>query len=165
LFSSPYIYPALEKPMSLKDAINNDIKDAMRAKDAGVLTTLRMLTAAIKQREVDERITLTDADVLTLVNKLIKQRRESIAMYEKGGRADLAANEASEITLLEKYLPTQLTEAEINQAITSAISAAGVQKGAATGADMGKVMGILKPPLAGKADMAKVSALLKAALA
>jgi uncharacterized protein len=151
--------------MSLKETLSNDIKEAMRAKNALSLTTLRMLSAAIKQREVDERIELVDADVLGLVNKLIKQRRESIALFEKGNRPELAAVEAAEISLLEKYLPAQLTEAEIQAVIDTAIAQAGIAKGAATGADMGKVMGILKPQLAGKADMAKVSALLKAALA
>jgi uncharacterized protein len=151
--------------MSLKETLSNDIKDAMRAKNALSLTTLRMLSAAIKQREVDERIELVDADVLGLVNKLIKQRRESIALFEKGNRPELAAVEAAEITLLEKYLPAQLTETEIQAVITAAIAQAGIAKGAATGADMGKVMGLLKPQLAGKADMAKVSVLLKAALA
>jgi uncharacterized protein len=149
--------------MSLKDTILNDIKDAMRAKDAAKLTTLRMLTAAMKQREVDERIELTDADVTALVQKMIKQRRESIAAFEKGGRAELAANEAAEIAMIEKYLPQQMNDAELETAIAQAISQAGVAAGGG-GAAMGKVMGVLKPLIAGRADMQKVSALLKAKL-
>ncbi len=149
--------------MPLKDTILNDIKDAMRAKEAAKLTTLRMLTAAIKQREVDERITLTDADVTALVQKMIKQRRESIAAFEKGGRAELAANEAAEIVMLERYLPQQMSDAEIDTVIAQAISQAGVAAGGG-GAAMGKVMGVLKPLIAGRADMQKVSALLKATL-
>jgi uncharacterized protein len=149
--------------MSLKDSIQNDIKDAMRAKDAAKLTPLRMLTAAIKQREVDERIELTDTDVIALIQKQIKQRRESIAAYEKGNRPELVASEAAEVTILEHYLPQQMNDAEIEAAIASAIAETGVAPGGG-GAAMGKVMGVLKSKLAGKADMQKVSALLKAKL-
>jgi uncharacterized protein len=149
--------------MSIKDTILNDIKDAMRAKEAAKLTTLRMLTAAMKQREVDERIELTDADVIALAQKLIKQRRESIAAFEKGGRMELAAAETAEIGFLEKYLPQQLSDAELDGMIGAAMSQAGVAAGAGA-AGMGKVMAVLKPQLAGRADMQKVSALLKAKL-
>jgi uncharacterized protein len=149
--------------MSIKETIQNDIKDAMRAKDAAKLTPLRMLTAAIKQREVDERIELTDADVTALIQKQIKQRRESIAAYEKGNRPELVASEAAEVVILEKYLPQQMSDAEIEAAIASAIAETGVAPGQG-GAAMGKVMGVLKSKLAGKADMQKVSALLKAKL-
>lgn len=149
--------------MSLKDQIQNDIKDAMRAKDAAKLTPLRMLTAAIKQREVDERIELTDTDVTTLIQKQIKQRRESIAAYEKGNRPELVASEAAEVVILEHYLPQQMSEAEIETEIVAAIAQAGVAAGGG-GAAMGKVMAVLKPKLAGRADMQKASALLKAKL-
>jgi uncharacterized protein len=149
--------------MSIKETIQSDIKDAMRAKDAAKLTPLRMLTAAIKQREVDERIELTDADVTALIQKQIKQRRESIAAYEKGNRPELVASEAAEVVILEKYLPQQMSDAEIEAAIASAIAETGVAPGQG-GAAMGKVMGVLKSKLAGKADMQKVSALLKAKL-
>ncbi len=149
--------------MSLKESIQNDIKDAMRAKDAAKLTPLRMLTAAIKQREVDERIELSDADVTVLIQKQIKQRRESIAAYEKGNRPELVASEAAEVIILEKYLPQQMNEAEISAAVAAAICEAGVAPGGG-GAAMGKVMALLKPKLAGKADMQKVSALLKTQL-
>jgi uncharacterized protein len=149
--------------MSIKENIQNDIKNAMRAKDAAKLTPLRMLTAAIKQREVDERIELTDADVTALIQKQIKQRRESIAAYEKGHRPELVASEAAEVVILEKYLPQQMSDAEIEAAIVGAIAETGVVPGQG-GAAMGKVMGVLKSKLAGKADMQKVSALLKAKL-
>jgi uncharacterized protein len=152
-----------KQTMSLKDTIQNDIKDAMRAKDAAKLTPLRMLTAAIKQREVDERIELADADVIALIQKQIKQRRESITAYEKGNRPELVASETAEVVILEKYLPQQMSDAEMDAAITAAIAEAGVAPGGG-GAAMGKVMGILKPKLAGKADMQKVSAMLKAKL-
>ncbi len=150
--------------MSLKQSVLDEIKDAMRAKDALRLTTLRMLTAAIKQREVDERIELNDADVLAIVQKLIKQRRESIAAFEKGGRPELAANEAAEIVVLEKYLPQQLSASALDAVIAEAMAQAGVTAGAGGGAAMGKVMAVLKPLLAGRADMQAVSVLLKAKL-
>ena len=132
----------------------------MRAKDSARLSTLRLLTAAIKQREVDERIELDDAAVLAVIDKMIKQRRESITQFEKGGRADLADAEKAEVQVLSAYLPAQMSDAEIQKEIDAVVSATG-----ASGAkDMGKVMGILKPKLAGVADMGKVSALVKAKL-
>jgi uncharacterized protein YqeY len=136
------------------------MKAAMRAKDSARLSTVRLVLAAVKQREVDERKDLTDADVLSVLEKMIKQRRESIAQFDKGGRADLAAKEQAEIELLSGYLPAQMGEAEIQKEIDAAISATG-----ASGAkDMGKVMAALKAKLAGKADMSRVSALVKSKL-
>ena len=136
------------------------MKAAMRAKEPARLSTIRLLLAAIKQREVDERIELDDAAVLAVIEKMIKQRRESIAQFEKASRNDLADAEKAEVQLLSAYLPAQMGDAEIQKEIDSAVSATG-----ATGAkDMGKVMAALKPKLAGKADMGKVSALVKAKL-
>jgi len=133
----------------------------MRAKDAARLSTIRLLLAAIKQREVDERIELDDAAVVGVIEKMIKQRRDSISQFEKGGRSDLADAEKAEVQLLQAYLPAQLSDADLKREIDAAISASG-----ASGAkDMGKVMGALKAKLAGKADMGKVSALVKARLA
>ena len=133
----------------------------MRAKDAARLSTIRLLLAAIKQREVDERIELDDAAVVGVIEKMIKQRRDSISQFEKGGRSDLADAEKAEVHLLQAYLPAQLSDADLKREIDAAISASG-----ASGAkDMGKVMGALKAKLAGKADMGKVSALVKARLA
>ena len=136
------------------------MKTAMRAKDAARLSTVRLLLAAIKQREVDERIELDDAAVLGVIEKMIKQRRESIAQFEKGGRQDLADNEKAEVQVLSAYLPAQMGDADIQKEIDSVISATG----AAGAKDMGKVMAALKAKLAGKADMGKVSALVKAKL-
>jgi hypothetical protein len=137
------------------------VKNAMRAKDAARLSTLRLLTAAIKQREVDERIELDDAAVLAVIEKMLKQRRESISQFEKGGRADLADAEKAEMQVLSAYLPAQMSDADIQREVEAAIAASG-----ASGAkDMGKVMAALKGKLAGKADMGKVSALVKARLA
>ena len=136
------------------------MKTAMRAKDAARLSTVRLLLAAIKQREVDERIELDDAAVLGVIEKMIKQRRESIAQFEKGGRQDLANNEKAEVQVLSAYLPAQMGDADIQKEIDSVISATG----AAGAKDMGKVMAALKAKLAGKADMGKVSALVKAKL-
>ena len=136
------------------------MKAAMRAKDSARLSAVRLLLAAMKQKEVDERVDLDDAAVLGIVDKMIKQRRESIAQFEKAGRNDLADNEKFEIGVLSGYLPQQLSEAEIAQEVAAAIS----QAGAAGVKDMGKVMGVLKPKLAGKADMGKVSALVKSKL-
>ena len=137
------------------------MKAAMRAKDAARLSTIRLLLAAIKQREVDERIELDDAAVLGVIEKMIKQRRDSISQFEKGGRADLADAEKAEVRLLQGYLPAQMSDADIQREIDAAISSSG-----ASGAkDMGKVMGALRAKLAGKADMGKVSALVKARLA
>ncbi|MBK7591345.1 MAG: GatB/YqeY domain-containing protein [Betaproteobacteria bacterium] len=147
--------------MTLKARITEDMKDAMRAKDSARLSTIRMLLAAIKQREVDERIELTDADVLGVIEKMLKQRRDSIAQFEAGKREDLAAIERAEVAVLQAYLPQQLTAAEIDTLIAEAIAATG----AAGLAGMGKVMAALKPKLAGRADMGAVSARIKARLA
>jgi uncharacterized protein YqeY len=136
------------------------MKAAMRAKDAARLSAIRLLLAAIKQREVDERIELDDAAVVSAVEKMIKQRRESIAQFEKASRTDLADAEKAEVQVLSAYLPAQMSEAEVQKEIDSAISATG----AAGAKDMGKVMGQLKGRLAGKADMGRVSALVKARL-
>jgi len=132
----------------------------MRAKDAPRLSAIRLLLAALKQKEVDERLELSDADVLGIIDKMVKQRRESIAQYEKAARADLADQEKYEIGVLTAYLPQQLGDAEIAQAVAAAASEAG----ASDVKDMGKVMALLKPRLAGRADMGKVSALVKAKL-
>ncbi|MEJ5211722.1 MAG: GatB/YqeY domain-containing protein [Burkholderiales bacterium] len=146
--------------MSLKDRITEDMKQAMRAKDSARLSALRLLLAAIKQREVDERVSLDDAQVIAVVEKMIKQRRESIAQYEKGGRQDLADAEKFEIGVLQAYLPQPLSDAEVETIINAAIA----ETGARAMADMGKVMNLVRPKLAGRADMGKVSALVKARL-
>jgi len=147
--------------MSLKDQITEDMKSAMRAKEVARLGTIRLLLAAIKQREVDERIVLDDAAVIATIEKMIKQRKDSISQFEKAQRDDLVAIEAAEMEVLQVYLPAQLSDAEVAAAVTAAVAATG-----ATGPqDMGKVIGALKAQLAGKADMAKVSGLVKAALA
>ena len=146
--------------MNLKDRIKEDVKQAMRAKDQARLDALRMLAAAIQRREVDERITLDDTQVLATIDKLVKQGRESVEQYEKGGRADLAAKEKADIALFQTYLPAALSEAEIDQLIAAAIR----DTGAASVKDMGKVMGALKPKLQGRADMAQVGARIKARL-
>ena len=147
--------------MSLKDRINDDVKAAMRGGDAHRRDALRLLLAALKQREVDERRELADADVVTAIDKLIKQRREAIAQFEKGGRQDLAQNEQFEIGVFQVYMPQALSDAEVEAAVAEAIATAGAK----APSDMGKVMGALKGKLAGKADMTKVSALVKAKLA
>ena len=146
--------------MSLKERILQDVKDAMRAKDKPRLATIRLITAAIKQREVDERIELDDAQVLVVLDKMCKQRRESITQFEQAGRDDLAAQEKAELELIQQYLPEQLSDAEINKLIDAAME----QTGASSMKDMGKVMGQLKPKLQGRADMGAVSALIKARL-
>jgi uncharacterized protein YqeY len=146
--------------MSLKDRITQDVKDAMRAKDKPRLATLRLITAAIKQREVDERIELDDTQVTLVLDKMVKQRRESIVQFEKAGRDDLIAIENSELEIIIPYLPEQLGEDEIVALIDAALE----QTGASSIKDMGKVMGQLKPKLQGKADMGAVSALIKAKL-
>ena len=146
--------------MNLKARINDDLKLAMRGGDTRRRDALRLLLAALKQREVDERIELTDADVVAIVERLIKQRREAMTQFEKGGRADLVENERFELELLQTYMPQSLPEAEIQAAVAEAI--AGV--GAKTPSDMGKVMAALKGRLAGRADMGKVSALVKSKL-
>ena len=147
--------------MTLKERITEDMKSAMRASDKERLSTIRMVQAAIKQREVDERIVLDDAQVLAVLEKMVKQRRESIAAFEQGGRADLADKEKAEIQILAAYLPEQLTEAEVDALIQAAIA----ETGAASMKDMGKVMGAVKAKAAGRADMGAVSARIKAALA
>jgi uncharacterized protein YqeY len=147
--------------MSLKTRITDDMKDAMRAKDAARLSAIRMLLAAVKQREVDERRELADADVVAVVDRMIKQRRDSIAQFEAGGRADLAAAEKAEIDVLSVYMPQPLGEAEIDAAIAAAIASTG----ASGAAGIGKVMAELKPKLAGRADLAVVSAKVRAKLA
>ena len=147
--------------MSLKATITEDMKSAMRAKDATRLSTIRMLLAAIKQKEVDERIEVTDSDVVGIIDKMIKQRRESVAQFDAGGRPELAAAERAEIDLLQGYMPQPLSEGELDTLIASAIAGSGVSGMAA----MGKVMATLKPQIAGRADMAKVSAKVKAKLA
>jgi len=147
--------------MPLKARITDDMKDAMRAKDAARLSAIRMLLAAIKQREVDERIELTDADVLSVIDKMMKQRKDSITQFEAGKRLDLAAIEQAEVAVLRAYMPAQLSDTEIDALIAQAIAAT-----AASGmAGMGKVMALLKPKLAGRADMSVVSARIKARLA
>jgi uncharacterized protein len=149
--------------MTLKGRITDDMKAAMRARQAQRLTTIRMLLAAIKQREVDERIELTDGDVVAILEKMIKQRRESIVQYEAGNRPELAAAEAAEIDLLQGYMPLPLSEAEIDAMVDVALAAsAGKSEGMAA---MGKIMATLKPQLAGRADMGRVSAKVKARLA
>ena len=146
--------------MTLKAKITEDMKDAMRAKDAPRLSTIRMLLAAVKQREVDERRDLADADVLVVIDKMIKQRRDSITQFEAGHRADLAAIEKAELAVLAGYMPQPLSDAEIDALIAEAMAATG-----ATGAaGMGKVMAELKPRLAGRADLAAVSSKVKARL-
>jgi len=147
--------------MSLKDQITEDMKSAMRAKDSERLGTIRLLLAACKQKEVDERVVLDDAAVVAIVDKLIKQRKDSIAAFQQAGRADLADKEAVELKVLEVYLPARLSAAEI----TAAVNAIVASLGASGPADMGKVMGAVKAQLAGKADMGLVSAAVKAALA
>ena len=146
--------------MSLKQQITEDMKTAMRAQDKARLGAIRLLLAAIKQREVDERIELTDADVVAIIEKMNKQRRDSISQYEAAGRHDLADIEKFEMSVLATYMPQQLGDDEIASAVTGAITATG----ASGPQDMGKVMGMLKPKLAGRADMGKVSALIKAQL-
>ena len=146
--------------MSLKQQITEDMKTAMRAKDAGKLGTVRLILADIKRKEVDERIELDDAQVLQIVEKMIKQRKDSISQFEAGNRADLADIEKAELLMLAAYMPAGLSEAEVAAEVAAAVAACG-----ATGAqDMGKVMAIVKPKLAGRADMTAVSALVKKAL-
>lgn len=147
--------------MSLKEQITEDMKNAMRAKDAGRLGTIRLLQAAMKQKEVDERVTLDDAAVIAIVDKLIKQRKDSITAFEGAGRQDLADKEKAEMTVLQAYLPARMSEAEV----TSAVQAIVAEVGAKGPGDMGKVMGVVKTRLAGKADMGQVSSAVKAALA
>jgi uncharacterized protein YqeY len=147
--------------MSLKERITEDMKTAMRARETERLGTIRMIQAAIKQREVDERIALDDTQVLSVIEKMIKMRKESIAQFESGGRADLAAKENQEIQLLQAYMPAQLDAAELDALIAAAIA----ETGAASIKDMGKVMAQVKQKAQGRADMAAVGAKIKAKLA
>lgn len=143
--------------MSLKAQLTNDMKAAMKAGEKDRLGVIRLINAAIKQREVDERIELDDAAVLAVLEKMVKQRKDSVSQFDAAGRDDLASIERAEIVVIEKYLPTKLGEAEIQAAIDAAIT----ETGATGPADMGKLMGVLKPKLAGQADMGLVSALVK----
>ncbi len=146
--------------MSLKQQITEDMKTAMRAKDAARLGAIRLLLSAMKQREVDERIELSDTDVVTIIEKMIKQRRDSISQFEAASRQELADIEKFEIAVLQTYMPQPMTEAEVAAAVASAIASSGAK----SAQEMGKVIAILKPQLAGRADMGKVSALVKARL-
>ncbi len=146
--------------MSLKEQITEDMKNAMRAKETARLGAIRLLLSAMKQREVDERIELTDADVVSIIEKMLKQRRDSISQYKTANRQDLVDVEEFEVSILQTYMPQQLSEAEIVSAIAEAIASTG----AAGPQDMGKVMGVVKAKLAGRADMGKVSGLIKAQL-
>ncbi len=141
----------------LQQRINDDVKTAMRSKDKDRLGVLRLITAAFKQKEVDERIELDDTMVLAIMNKMTKQIRDSIQQFEQAGRDDLAAKEDFELKIIQEYLPAQLTEDEISQIITECVAASGAE----SAKDMGKVMGLLKPRLQGRADMGKVSGLVK----
>jgi hypothetical protein len=147
--------------MLLRERVYEDVKSAMKAREAERLGTLRLLTSAMKQREVDERITLDDAGVIAVIEKMLKQRRDSVAQYGQAGRQDLAEVEKREMLVLQAYLPQQLTEAEIQAIVAEAVAASG----AAAPSDMGKVMAIVKPKVAGRADVGKVSAMVKARLA
>lgn len=146
---------------TIKDKVLEDMKTAMRSQEKDRLATIRLILAALKQREVDERIVLSDEQVLATLNKMIKQRRDSIAQFEAGNRPDLAQKEAEEIRVIQSYLPAQMTETEVEQAVLAAIQ----ESGASSAKDMGKVMGILKAKLQGKADMTIVSAKVKERLA
>jgi uncharacterized protein YqeY len=147
--------------MSLKVRISDDMKSAMKAKETERLAAIRLLMAAIKQKEVDERIELDDAAIVVVIDKMLKQRRDSISQYEAAQRQDLADKEKAEMTVLMAYMPQQLSEAEIDELVAKAV----VDSGAVSMQDMGKVMGLLRPQLAGRADMALVSARIKARLA
>lgn len=146
---------------AIKDKILEDMKTAMRGQEKERLATIRLIMAALKQREVDERIVLTDEQVLATLNKMIKQRRDSISQFESGNRPDLAQKEAAEVLIIQQYLPAQLSPDEIEQAVVAAIQ----ESGATSAKDMGKVMGVLKTTLQGKADMTLVSAKVKERLA
>ena len=146
--------------MSLKDRLSEDMKNAMRAKDQLSLSTIRLINAAIKQYEVDERTEADDAKVIALITKMVKQRKDSAKIYTDAGRQDLADKENAEIEVINRYLPQMMSAAEIEQAVADAVA----QTGATGMADMGKVMGILKTSLAGKADMGEVNKILKAKL-
>ncbi len=145
--------------MTLKTRITDDMKDAMRARAAARLSTIRLLLAAIKQKEVDERVELADGDIVAIIERMIKQRRESIAQFEAGKRPDLVSHEKAEIDILQGYMPQALSDAEVDALITAAVAQSGGGMAA-----MGKVMAALKPQLAGRADMGTVSAKVKARL-
>lgn len=152
--------------MSLKQRLTDDMKTAMKAGEKERLGTIRLVNAAIKQKEVDERIQLDDAQVLAILEKMVKQRKDSIDQYEKAGREELAAIERSEIVVIAQYLPAKLGEAEVLAAIDAVIASIAVESGVAPGpTDMGKVMGAIKARLAGQADMGEVSKLIKQRLA
>ena len=146
--------------MGLKEQITEDMKAAMRARETARLGTIRLLTAAMKQKEVDERIELTDAHVLAIIEKMIKQRKDSISQFEAGGRQDLADIEKAELGILSAYMPASLSDSEVQAEVAAAMASTG----ASGPQDMGKVMAVLKPKLAGRADMTVVSGLVKAAL-
>ena len=146
--------------MSLKDQITSDMKEAMKAGAKERLAVIRLILAAVKQKEVDERITLDDAQLLAVLEKMLKQRRESVTQFLQGNRKDLADKEEAEIKVIQAYMPAQLSDAELDKLVAEAVA----QSGAASVKDMGKVMGILKPKVAGKADMGAVSAKIKAKL-
>ena len=146
--------------MTLKERISEDMKAAMKAKETARLAAIRLLLAAIKQKEVDEQVTLDDAAIAAVIDKMLKQRKDSITQYEAAGRQDLVDAEKAEVEVLSAYKPAGLSEAEVAAAVAKAVA----DSGAAGAADMGKVMAILKPQLAGKADMAEVSKLVKARL-
>lgn len=146
--------------MSLKQQITEDMKTAMRARDTARLGAIRLLLSAMKQREVDERIELSDADIVTIIDKMIKQRRDSISQFEAAARQELADIEKFEISVLQTYMPQPMTEAEVAAAVAEAIASSGAK----SPQEMGKVIALLKPKLAGRADMGKVSALVKARL-
>ncbi|MCE5233152.1 MAG: GatB/YqeY domain-containing protein [Mizugakiibacter sp.] len=147
--------------MSLKDRLNEDMKTALKAGDKSRLGVIRLIGAAVKQREVDERIALDDAQVLAVMEKMLKQRRDSLAQFEQAGRSDLAAQESFEIGVIEAYLPAKLSDAELDRLIDAAIA----ESGAASARDMGKVMAIVKDRAAGRADMGQVSKRVKDKLA
>ena len=147
--------------MGLRDKLNEDIKVAMKAREAEKLGALRLLAAAVKQREVDERITLDDAGVVAVIEKMLKQRKDSIEQFEKAQRQDLADKEKYEVSVLQAYMPQALSEAEVAAIVAEAVAASGAK----APSDMGKVMGLVKPKVAGRADMGKVSALIKSKLA
>lgn len=147
--------------MSLKVRISDDMKSAMKARESDRLATIRLLMAAMKQKEVDERVELDDAAIVAVIEKMLKQRRDSVAQYQAAGRQDLADKESFEMSVLMAYMPQQLSDAEIDELVIKAVA----DSGASSMQEMGKVMGLLKPQLAGRADMAKVSARIKAQLA
>jgi len=146
--------------MALKEQITNDMKESMKSGAKERLAVIRLILAALKQKEVDERITLDDAQVLAILEKMLKQRRESVTQFAQGNRPDLVAKEEAEIKIIQGYMPAQFSEAELDALVAAAVA----ESGAASIKDMGKVMGILKPKVAGKADMGAVSARIKAKL-